>query len=182
MGSMVGTAERADCSIHTIQTVHITLSLVWISMQLALCKEPWIQQWFQPRWPFAIFFIASLHRSNTNRDSRRRRKRRKQSTYQHWNKHTYQHLSAVEFDLFDKVWVLFHPKVDLWFSFFGGKGKKWKQRKMEGHWFVLIRRLKGTHKHDTRSPNQTPRLNLWNRVAIFIIHAATVCLYYELSI
>jgi len=52
-------AEWAKSTIHTIQTIHIALTLVWISMQLALNKETLFEQRFQPWWPPVFLIIRS---------------------------------------------------------------------------------------------------------------------------
>lgn len=53
---MIIEAERTKSTIHTIQTVHITLTLMRISVHLTLNKETLFQQRFQP-WRPSVFFI-----------------------------------------------------------------------------------------------------------------------------
>lgn len=63
---MVGKAERAESSVHTIQAVHIAFALVGISVQLALNKEALFEQRLQPWRPPASVLII---RASSTHDS-----------------------------------------------------------------------------------------------------------------
>jgi len=56
---VVGKTEWAKRTIHTIHTVHIALTLVRISVLLALNKEPLSQQRFKPWRPPVVLIIRS---------------------------------------------------------------------------------------------------------------------------
>lgn len=56
---VVSEAEGAECAVHTIQTVHVALALVRISVKLALNEEALFQQRLQPRRPPVVLVIGA---------------------------------------------------------------------------------------------------------------------------
>ena len=56
---MVIETERAESTVHAIQAVHITFTLVGISVQLALNEEALSEQRFQPWRPPVVLFIRT---------------------------------------------------------------------------------------------------------------------------
>ncbi len=63
---VVSEAERAECTVHTVQAIHVTFALVGIGMMLALNKEGLFQKWLQPWWPPVVLIIrtSSTHDSS----------------------------------------------------------------------------------------------------------------------